>query len=111
MWIVEDKWFLRGSIVGMALWPVILLRKSYLDSNPKRLESIIRHELIHCEQQKEMLILPFYIWYVTEWLIKLCFLGKKRAYRAISFEREAYMHEDDPTYIQTRKRFSFLKFI
>jgi hypothetical protein len=37
---------------------------------------------------KEMLYIPFYLWYGVEWLIKL--LCKGNAYRNLSFEREAY---------------------
>jgi hypothetical protein len=37
---------------------------------------------------KEMLYIPFYLWYGVEWLVKL--FCKGNAYRNISFEREAY---------------------
>ena len=31
----------------------------------------VNHELIHAEQQKELLYIPFFIWYVLEWLALL----------------------------------------
>jgi hypothetical protein len=37
---------------------------------------------------KEILYIPFYLWYGVEWLIKLFYKGN--AYRNLSFEREAY---------------------
>ena len=38
----------------------------------KQLNKIdINHEAIHTKQMQEMLYIPFYIWYVIEYLIKL----------------------------------------
>jgi len=64
------------------------------------------HELIHCQQQLEWLYLPFFMLYVMEWLWHLARLrDRDKAYRAISFEREAYENEMDMDYIHTRKLF------
>lgn len=41
-----------------------------------------------------MLILPFYIWYLIEWLIRLV-VNFKMAYMSVSFEREAYRNDDN----------------
>jgi hypothetical protein len=71
---------------------------------------IIRHETIHTRQMQELLYLPFYILYVFEWLVKLCFYGKK-AYRNISFEHEAYSNENNTCYLSMRRHFAFLKYI
>ena len=51
-------------------------------------EHIRRHELVHWNQQIEMFILPFYLWYFLEWIVKLFIYGNK-AYYSLSFEREA----------------------
>jgi hypothetical protein len=57
-----------------------------------------RHEgSIHWPQQLELLIIFFYILYLLEWIIKFFIYGRK-AYRNISFEREAYDNDDDPNY-------------
>ena len=71
---------------------------------------IINHEGIHTEQMKELTYLPFYILYLLEWIVKLFRYGKN-SYKNISFEREAYTNESDLSYIQNRKRYSFLKFM
>lgn len=63
----------------------------------------IRHEKIHTAQMKEMLYIFFYLWYVVEWLIRLCMKGN--AYRNISFEREAYKHQNELDYANLRNRF------
>lgn len=65
------------------------------------------HEQIHWVQQKEMLCLFFYLWYLIEWFIKL-FKYKNKAYYAISFEREAYDNESNLNYLKTRKSFAWL---
>lgn len=74
-------------------------------------EVVLNHEKIHTSQILELLVLPFYILYVTEWLIRLV-INKNAfdAYRQISFEREAYAHQNDLTYLQTRKHFNFRKY-
>lgn len=73
-------------------------------------DRLIRHESIHTKQMKELLYVFFYILYVFEWLVKLCFYGSK-AYRNISFEREAYSNQYDVNYLDNRRHFSFLKYI
>lgn len=70
------------------------------------------HEAIHTEQMKELLFLPFYVWYVVEWLIRLIqYHNAKTAYRNISFEREAYDRQMVFGYLDKRKHYSFIKYL
>ena len=69
----------------------------------------INHELIHERQAKEMLFVFFYLWYLIEWLIRLT--GKGNAYHKISFEREAYINQNNLLYLTGRKMFNFIKYI
>ena len=59
---------------------------------------------------KELLYIFFYIIYLIEWLYKVLFkfpFNNKKAYRDISFEREAYRYEEDLDYINwIRKHFA-----
>lgn len=65
------------------------------------------HEAIHTAQMKELLYVPFYLLYVLEWLWHLARLwDAKAAYRAVSFEKEAYAHEGEADYLNTRKKFN-----
>lgn len=51
--------------------------------------------------------LAFYIWYGVEWGIRLLVLrDAKKAYRAVSFEREAYGSEYDETYLENCNYFT-----
>jgi hypothetical protein len=72
----------------------------------------IRHESIHIKQQKEMLVIFFFLWYFVEWLIRLIqYRNAMTAYKNISFEREAYCHQAEAGYLEARKPYSFIKYI
>lgn len=45
----------------------------------------------------------YYIWYFFEWLYKL---PQGDAYHKVSFEREAYAHDEDLNYVENRRMFS-----
>ncbi|QJW88888.1 hypothetical protein HNV11_05565 [Spirosoma taeanense] len=91
---------------GMALFPFILVRQ--LNPGP----ILLNHERIHLRQQIELGILPFYIWYFLEYLIRrLQYRNHYTAYRNISFEREAYAHDADLTYLKNRRWFSFWRYL
>ena len=95
--------------IAINLFGVLFVRNEY----KKRFESggfttTLNHESIHTEQIKELGYIFFYIWYFIEWLLRLPF---GNAYYNISFEREAYTNEKNIKYLQTRKRYSFLKYM
>ena len=74
--------------------------------NPRELN----HELIHAAQQRELLFLPFFFWYGLEWLILfLKYRNAIEAYRHIRFEKEAYQHQNDLSYLERRKLFQYLR--
>jgi hypothetical protein len=53
---------------------------------------------------KEMLYIPFYIWYLIEYII-LLIKKDKNPYRNIRFEKEAYLYQDDDEYLKHRTHF------
>lgn len=72
----------------------------------------LNHEAIHWEQEKEMFVIFFYIWYVLEYLIKVIVkFSFSEAYKDISFEKEAYLNEENLTYIENRKHYKWFKLI
>ena len=106
--IVVFKHFFYRNYVGLSLWPYIILKEGALRKD----QVLINHERIHLRQQKELLIIPFYLLYITEWVLRtLLYLDSYRAYQNISFEREAYVNEKDPDYLSKRKAFSFLDYL
>ena len=89
---------------GISLYPFVFVRQKALKANTV----FINHERIHLQQQLEMLILPFYLVYGMEFLIKLLkYNNCHKAYRSISFEREAYSHEHDLDYLRNRQFWNF----
>jgi len=106
--ILIFKHFFYKNYVGLSLWPFIFLKEGSLKTDGV----LINHERIHLKQQRELLILPFYFLYISEWLLRsLLYLDSYRAYRNISFEREAYANEGDMQYLSTRKSFGFLDYL
>lgn len=103
-----SKYLVPKGFRGMTLFPFIFLREAKDRSNAV----LIHHERIHLRQQLELLILPFYIIYFSEWLVKLCYYrDRRKAYLNLSFEREAYQNETNLQYLEQRKWFQFLRYI
>ncbi len=106
--LYTDKFpFIGKDFIAINLFGVLIARKG------KALTpSTVLHERIHSLQMREMLYVFFYLWYVTEWLIKMlkCFSASK-AYWRISFEREAYDNESNPGYLHQRKPYRWLKYL
>lgn len=107
MKIIRNKYIPFSGYKAMNLFGVLFVR-----GNARIDDITLNHEKIHTAQIKEMLYVFFYVWYVIEWLIRLfAFKGRKYAYRNISFEREAYSNDKNLTYLQTRERFAFIKYM
>lgn len=71
----------------------------------------LNHEGIHTEQIKELLVIGFYLFYVMEWILRaIQYRSFYRGYLNISFEREAYTHANDLSYIPSRPRFAFFRY-
>ena len=100
------KFFLGKNIIGITLCPFgIYVQEKYLTR-----QRTINHEKIHWQQQLEMLIIFFYLWYFIEWFIRI-FVNGRKAYISLSFEREAYAMDDDLTYLERRKPYAWLKYM
>jgi len=72
-------------------------------------EVTLNHEKIHLAQQKELWLIGFYPLYAFYWLKARLFSGltSNEAYHAIPFEKEAYAHETDDQYLNSRERFAW----
>lgn len=106
--ILVFKHFFYKNYVGLSFWPFIILKNNSLKADIV----LINHEKIHLRQQLELLILPFYLIYVLEWLFRsLFYLSFYRGYQNISFEREAYANEHNLNYAKECRPFSFIKYL
>lgn len=105
--IVRPK-LLRKNFNGITIWPFVVLKHHSLKDNAV----FLNHESIHLRQQLELLLIIFYLWYGTEFIFRLFQYGNRnKAYRNISFEREAYHNESDSNYLKDRKFYRFLKYL
>ena len=93
---------------GVVLWPFLVVRSK---SSTKD-QVFMNHERIHFKQQQELLIIPFYLWYLIEFLVRLVrHKSFDTAYRMISFEREAYAQECNLDYLSKRKFWNFVTYL
>ena len=93
---------------GLTLYPFIILRKRYKNGN----EIIKNHEMIHIKQQIELLIIGFYILYILEYLVRfILYQDAEKAYKSISFEKEAYKYEKNLNYVKNRPIWSWIKYL
>ena len=104
MIIINNRFIPFRHFMAINLFGVIFVKKNFtLD------DADSRHELNHTLQIREMLFVFFYLWYIIEWIIRLFMKGN--AYRQISFEREAYSQMNNPTYLQERKPYAWIKYL
>ncbi len=97
--------FSRASAV--TIFPFIFVQRKIMLKD----KDLMNHERIHIAQALELLVLPFYVLYGVEFLIRLIYYRKvETAYLNISFEREAYLKQSDLHYLRTRKMWSFRKY-
>jgi len=97
------KYIFPKTVNAIALFPVVLVRNSKLRDDKR----LLVHEKIHHKQQLELLVIPFYLLYILEYTwLRVAGNGHDSAYRKISFEREAYIHDADPDYVEKRKAFA-----
>ena len=119
MEIVKNRFLPWGSFVVLTIGPWIFTRRE------AQSETTVRHEAIHWEQQKETAVVGFLVLYAAMFLWELvrCSFDRsrgtradgrhrplrKRAYRSIAFEREAYRHEGERSYLRERKRWAWAR--
>ena len=97
------SWFM--SVGGITLFPFIILKEKHRDN-----EIIKTHEKIHIEQQKEMLVIFFYIWYLVEFVLLIFkYKNPKKAYKNLLHEKEAKQNERNKDYLKTRKSYAWLR--
>lgn len=106
--IRKNTFFVPQEYRAITLYPFIFVR----NDSDKHDKFLINYESIHIKQQKELLVLLFYVWYVLDWLRKIfIYKSVNLAYLNIVFEREAYENEDNLEYLKMRKRFNFRNYI
>lgn len=104
MKVIRNKILPIGKNYGAINLFGVLLAKPSMPLTPE----VMNHEAIHTAQMRELLYLPFYIVYILEWLWRLVAARGNtfKAYRNISFEREAYSFGHKLDYLAHRRYFA-----
>jgi hypothetical protein len=106
MFLIVSKYLIPKGYRGIALFPFVFIKYAEDKNNIV----FLNHERIHLRQQLEMLIIPFFVWYIFEFCLRwIHYKNFDLAYRNISFEREAYANEKDLDYLTTRSFWFFLQ--
>ena len=106
--ILYSKYLVPKGFSGISIFPFVFINEKHLKANT----IFINHEFIHLRQQLELLVLPFYLFYSLEFLVRLIqYKNWNMAYKNISFEREAYANELNLVYLKHRRFWSFLKYL
>ena len=92
-------------IYAITLWPFIFFKD---EGN----EIVLNHERIHIAQQRELLVVFFYLLYVSFWLFNLMkYKDIGLAYYNIPFEREARAKQGSRYYVINRRHFAWKNYI
>jgi len=106
--IIYSKYLPVKGFRAINLFGIIFARKE----QPELSRKIINHELIHTRQMLELLVIGFYVWYITEWVIKwIIYKDRLLAYRNIGFEREAFDNDANLDYLKYRRRYGFAGYV
>ncbi|MDH3321359.1 MAG: hypothetical protein OEM04_00125 [Flavobacteriaceae bacterium] len=106
--LIFSKYLFFSTFNALAVWPFIFLKEKELKNNM----ILLNHENIHLHQQKELLWLFFFLFYLIEFIVKLIIYKQpKIAYFNLSFEREAYQNEHNLDYVRQRRVWNFLKYL
>lgn len=109
MKIIENRILPPKNYLAINLFGILFVRRG----NAHLIDVYdLNHEHIHTRQMKEMLYIFFYMWYIAEWLVRLLrYFSPMEAYRNISFEREAYQNQHNLNYVNTKKFYSFIRYL
>lgn len=101
------KYIVPKRFSGITLYPFVFVR-----NKEDKTSVFINHEKIHFQQQAELLLVVFYLWYDIEFLCRYRkYRNVYQTYKNICFEKEACFYEAQLDYLKKRKMFSFLKFV
>lgn len=107
MKIIRNNLIPFNGYKAINLFGILFVRKKAIIT-----DTLINHEEIHTAQMREVLYIPYYIWYALEWFIKLfSYWDAHEAYKNIGFEREAHFYAKDMDYLKNRKHFAWFHLI
>ena len=109
MLIIENNLIPAEGYLAMNLFGIFFVRKDAWKKQSEESKKItVNHESIHTRQFIETGFIVFYVIYLVEYLVRLFAYGfdTDKAYYNVSFEREAYLHEEDQNYLKNRRPYA-----
>tara|TARA_R100000030_G_scaffold56514_1_gene42503 strand:+ start:345 stop:683 length:339 start_codon:yes stop_codon:yes gene_type:complete len=109
-YIIENSRIPQALSLFINIWAITLY--PFIICRGKLHQRTRTHEIIHLFQQRELLVIGFYLLYIGFWLWNLAkHQSFQAAYEEIPFEKEAYDNDEDPTYPISRKPYSWRKYL
>ncbi len=106
MKIIHNKWI----PFGRGMYAINLFGVIFTKQHLSRVD--VNHEYIHTLQQRELLFVFFYLFYVVEWMVRVIQTRSLiNSYLRISFEREAYENQHQLDYRESRPLFAWRKYL
>lgn len=106
MRVIETNRFPSGRFLAINLFGIVFVRRErWMEKTDRQKLRTLNHEAIHTAQMKDLLYVGFFVCYFLEWIWWLIFRTGS-AYRHINFEKEAYSHQADMSYLQSRRPFA-----
>ena len=107
--VIVSPWFTKLMSVVIDVYAITIF--PFIVSKEKMDEATLNHETIHIHQQKELLVIPFYLLYGLYYLIGIIkYKNKQQAYYMIPFEQEAYDNDHNLDYLETRKWYAWRRY-
>lgn len=106
--LVISRKMVPSGFRGITIYPFIFAKDERTANDPR----FLNHERIHLRQQAEMLIIPFFLWYVLEYVYRVFqYTSLDKGYRNISMEREAYGNQYNIGYLEKRKFYGWFPYL
>jgi hypothetical protein len=107
--VIISPWFTKLMSVVIDVYAITIL--PFIIAEEEMSERILNHETIHIHQQRELLLIPFYILYFSYYFIGIIkYKDKHQAYYMIPFEQEAYKNDHNLDYLETREWFAWRRY-
>ena len=106
---IVSPWFTKLMSVVIDVYAITIF--PFIISREEMTPETLNHETIHIHQQRELLLIPFYVLYAFYYFKGLTkYKDKHQAYLMIPFEQEAYQNDGNLDYLKGRKWFAWRRY-
>jgi len=107
--LIVSPWFTKLMSVVIDVYAITIF--PFIISKEEMNAETLNHETIHIYQQRELLLIGFYLLYFYYYLRGVIkYKDKQKAYFMIPFEQEAYANDGNFNYLDERKPYCWREF-